>query len=144
MWDELQLLRSQLDIEQQERRAASFMERMQFAQLRQATEMLRRSLLAGGVGGSHPQLPGAAYSYAAAAPNGVRAAHAAVGSPSAPATPAEAAASELRRQQQMYVGVAELHRRLHDEKARHAGFASELRSFARHMKIDVTAATPIS
>ena len=45
MWTELQRLRSLMDVEQQERRASSFMERMQVAQLRQQTELLRRSLL---------------------------------------------------------------------------------------------------
>ena len=46
MWEELHQLRAQLDAAQYERRTSSFIERINVAQLRQQTEMLRRSLLA--------------------------------------------------------------------------------------------------
>ena len=46
MWEELHHLRAQLDAAQYERRTSSFIERVHVAQLRQQTEMLRRSLLA--------------------------------------------------------------------------------------------------
>ncbi len=80
-------------------------------QLRQQTEMLRRSLLA-------PAMP-------AVIPGGR------MGSP-----PGSPASWELRRQQEALNGMATCNRRLQDGKARHAGFASELRNFARHMQIE--------
>ena len=109
LWSELQRLRSQLDAEQKERRAASFMERVQVAHLRQQTEALRRSLLAHG-GGGNPHSP--------------------------PGSPGGGGSMwQLRQQQEALHGMAELHKRLQEEKARHAGFASELVHFARKLNV---------
>lgn len=45
LWTELRQLRAQIDSDQNERRSAGFLERLQLAQLRQQHELLRRSML---------------------------------------------------------------------------------------------------
>ena len=130
MWNELQRLRAELDKEQKERRASSFMERVHVAQLRQQTEMLRRSLLAPpGTQGApvlQPVLPAAQPPYATVA----GAMH------GAPVQPPLTADGERKRQQTLFSGMAELHQRLQGERARNAGFATELRCFARNMDLE--------
>ena len=115
MWGELQRLRSLLDDEQKQRRASTFMERMQLAQLRQQTESLRRAIEHSGSrsGSAGASAAGADLDGGALAGAGLRSG-----------------------QQALYDGMAELQQRLQRERMRHAGFATELRSFARHMNLD--------
>ena len=42
---------------------------------------------------------------------------------------------EYHRQQEMFAGMAKMHHRLQEERARHAGLATELRYFAKHLKV---------
>ena len=123
LWTELQKLRSQLDAEQQARRQLTFMERMHVAQLQKQTEALRRSLLTpqrmGGAEGSHAR---------STVPLGLR---------EAANEPARLAATRPP-QEEVLRAMSEYHRRLGEERARHAGLATELRFFAKQMNLDAT------
>ena len=114
LWDELRRLRAQIDDEQKERRAASFLERLQFAQLRQQHELLRRALASG------PTLSSGEADALLAAGMASR---------------SSARARQHAEHEEHDDGAASLQRRLHDEKMRHIGFVNELQRFARHMQL---------
>ena len=124
MWEELQRLRSLLDVEQRERRSATFLERLHLQQLRQQIELLGRKLSSNHAGGGGGGGGGGRGGGGDAAPLGV-----ATGGPVGGARPAPAAGDHEQR-------LYSWHLRLENERARHAGLATELRYFARAMELE--------